>query len=138
MNHLRYLIIAILSLVFYCISSHTTAFANPQNEVNIIASFYSSSSLVKEGTRQAGEKQIMANGKEFNENAMTCASRLYPLNTKLRITNTKNNKTVLVVVTDRIGKRFAKTRIDLSKAAFAKIADLSVGIIKIKVEVIIG
>ena len=125
-------------LIITIIESFTHHGIANANEVNIIASFYSSTSLVKEGTRKAGEKQIMANGKEFDENAMTCACRLYPLNTKLKITNTENNKSVFVVVTDRIGKRFAKTRIDLSKASFARIAKLSSGIIKVKIEVVDG
>ena len=99
------------------------------------ASWYSIKSLTKEGTMKYS-KGIMANGHLFKDEALTCACRLYPLNTKLKITNIHNNKSVVVKVTDRIGKRFALTRIDLSKAAFNKIADLQQGIIPISVEVI--
>ncbi len=102
------------------------------------ASWYSKASLIKEGTWKNGET-MMANGKRFDENALTCATRLYPLGTMLLVTNLDNNKTVLVKVTDRIGKRFAKTRIDLSKAAFSKIASLDKGLVDIKVnKVVIG
>jgi len=102
------------------------------------ASWYSEASLVKEGTRKAGEAPIMANGKRFDENAMTCACRLYPLGTKLIITNQKNGRSVQVVVTDRIGKRFAKTRIDLSKKSFQTLTNnhLELGLISIEVRVI--
>lgn len=100
------------------------------------ASWYSEKSLISEGTRKAGEPQIMANGKVFNENKLTCATRLYPLGTMLKVTNLDNGKFVIVKVTDRIGKRFAETRIDLSKKAFESIAKLSQGLVPITAEVI--
>lgn len=52
----------------------------------------------------------------------------------LRVTNIKSGKSVIVRTTDRIGKRFAKIRIDLSKRAFSKIANLKQGIVQVKVE----
>lgn len=106
--------------------------ATPAHASELKASWYSNQSLVKEGTwkRSGG---IMANGRRFDENALTCATRLYPLGTHLLITNLDNGKSVTVKVTDRIGKRFAKTRIDLSKGAFKRIANLKKGLIPIKV-----
>lgn len=109
-------------------------FCGIANAEEVKASWYSEASLIKEGTRASGEPQIMANGKVFNENALTCACRLYPLGTMLKITNIENGKSVIVKVTDRIGKRFAKSRIDLSKKAFQNIASLKKGLIKISVE----
>jgi rare lipoprotein A (peptidoglycan hydrolase) len=96
------------------------------------ASFYSRASLIREGTWKNGETR-MANGERFDENKLTCATRLYKLGTFLTITNSNNGKTVVVKVTDRIGKRFAQTRIDLSQGAFVKIADLKSGIVPITV-----
>jgi len=46
------------------------------------------------------------------------------------------NKAACDRVPDRIGKRFAKSRIDLSKRAFSEIANLKLGIIPITVEVV--
>ena len=127
---------AIAALLTTVLIMHLSGSASAQVlKPAIKASWYSAKSLVKEGTRKAGEKQIMANGKEFNENAMTAACRLYPLGTKLLITNLQNKKSVVVVVSDRIGKRFAKTRIDLTRAAFRKIAKLEQGIAPITVKV---
>lgn len=99
------------------------------------ASWYDMASLKKEGTykRTGG---IMANNKRFDENAMTCASRHHKLGTRLRITHIKTGKSIIVKVTDRIAKRFKHKRIDLTKAAFKKLAKLDKGIIKIKCEVI--
>lgn len=102
---------------------------------NLKASWYSIASLKKEGTYRYS-KAIMANGQLFNDLAPTCATRLYPLNTWLRIININNNQSVLVKVTDRIGKRFAEKRIDLSRGAFSQIAELKQGVIPISVEVI--
>lgn len=97
------------------------------------ASYYSIASLKKEGTYKHS-KGIMANGKLFKDDAMTCATRLYPLGAHLLITNTANGKSVAVVVTDRISKRLGTTRIDLSRGAFMKIASLKEGLVNIDVK----
>ena len=98
------------------------------------ASWYSIDSLKKEGTYKH-TKGIMANGSWYDENALTCATRLYPFGSWLYITNLANSKSVIVRVTDRIGKRFAKSRIDLSKRAFYILSDghLELGLIKVKI-----
>jgi rare lipoprotein A len=96
------------------------------------ASYYSNASLKKEGTWKNGET-LMANGHRFDEKAMTCACRLYPLGTMVKVTNKETGKFVIVKVTDRIGKRFANTRIDLSKGAFARLASLKQGLINVTV-----
>ena len=79
---------------------------------------------------------VTANGERYNENAMTCASMDYPFNTWLKITNIDNSKFVLTRVNDRGGFKKYGRIIDLSKGAFAKIADLKIGVIKVKVEVV--
>ena len=99
------------------------------------ASWYSVESLKKEGTWKYS-KGVMANGHQFSDAEFTCATRLFPMGTILKVYRTTTGKFVLVKVTDRIGKRFAKTRIDLSKGAFSKIADLKQGVVPCKVEVI--
>lgn len=96
------------------------------------ASYYSTESLKKEGTFKLS-KGIMANGQRFDDKAMTCATRIYPLGSWVEVKNISNGKKVVVKVTDRIGKRFARSRIDLSKSAFKKIAELKTGIVPIKV-----
>ena len=100
----------------------------------LTASWYSVESLKQEGTYKYS-KGVMANGELFT-NGFTCANRLYALGTMLRVTNIKTGKSVIVKTTDRIGKRFANTRIDLSQLAFSKLAKLEKGIISVNVEVI--
>ena len=115
-----------IAFLIICVSAH----AEP---ITLTASWYSIDSLKKEGTFKYS-KGVMANGKVFNDNNFTCACRLYPLGSILRITNLSNGKSVEARVTDRIGKRFANSRVDLSRSAFLKIADLKQEIVKVSVE----
>ena len=126
-----WLILFILALILWVMGLMGRVRANEP----LKASWYSIESLKKEGTYKYS-KGVMANGKPFNDLLFTCATRLFPLGVQLKVTNTQNQKSVVVVVTDRIGKKFAKTRIDLSKRAFAQIANLQQGIIPVKIEVI--
>lgn len=57
-----------------------------------------------------------ASGAPFNQNAMTAAHRRLPLGSKLKVTNLKTHKSVIVKVTDR-GPYVGNRIIDLSKAA---------------------
>lgn len=77
-----------------------------------------------------------ASGEIFNMNAMTCASNTHKMGTKLLVTNKANGKSVIVKVNDTGGfKKYGRT-LDLSRGAFAKIADINHGLIKIKIKVI--
>lgn len=74
-----------------------------------------------------------ASGEIFNKNAMTAAHRTIPFNSKVRVTNLKNNKSVVVKITDR--GPWVKNRImDLSKGA-AKSIGID-GIQKVSLDVI--
>ena len=107
--------------------------ANASDTIQITCSWYSVASLKKEGS-WAKWKGVMANGQQFDENALTCACRCFPLGSSLLVRNLANGKSVVVRVTDKIGKRFATTRIDLSKRAFSEIADLKQGLVSCEVK----
>lgn len=80
-------------------------------------------------------KRKTANGETFNMHAMTCAApKKFKFGTKLKITNIKNNKSVIVKVNDR--GAFHNHNIDLTYGAFQKIAKHKEGRIKIKVKII--
>ena len=96
-------------------------------------SWYSIASLKAEGSWKIW-KGVMANGQRFSDDGLTCAARMFPLGSELLITNIHNGRSVKVTVTDKIGKRFAQTRIDISKRAFSQIADLKQGLVACKVE----
>ncbi|MDR1018994.1 MAG: septal ring lytic transglycosylase RlpA family protein [Lachnospiraceae bacterium] len=75
-----------------------------------------------------------ASGERFDMNKLTCAaSIIFKFGTKLRITNIRNNKSVIVRVTDR-GSAVTGYKIDLSQGAFSKIANLKSGKIQILIE----
>lgn len=74
----------------------------------------------------------MANGKIFDKNALTCAHNSYPFGTKLKVSY--QGKSVVVTVTDRGGFNKLGRVIDLSEGAFKKLAPLSKGVIKVKIE----
>ena len=77
-----------------------------------------------------------ASGEKFNKWAMTTASNSHKMGTKLLVTNKANGKSVIVKVNDTGGfKKYGRT-LDLSRGAFAKIADINQGLIKIKIKVI--
>lgn len=75
-----------------------------------------------------------ASGERFNEEAMTAASRKYPIGALVMVTNQRNVASVVVRIND-IGPGWHLYRrgrvMDLSRGAFARIADLNTGIIKI-------
>ena len=78
--------------------------------------------------------RLTASGERFNQRTMTCASNKHKLGTQLRVTNTANGKSVVCRVNDR-GKLGKAVVVDLSKGAFAKIAPISQGKVKVKVTV---
>lgn len=78
--------------------------------------------------------KITANGETYNEQAMTCASMDYPFNTLLKVTNIKNNKSIICRVNDKGGFKKYGRIIDLTPLAFSKLSDLKKGLIKVKIE----
>ena len=74
-----------------------------------------------------------ADGSTFYQTALTCASNVYKLGSKVRVTNLENGKSVEVKVTDNGPFRLPKI-VDLSQAAFSQIASLKQGVIKVLVE----
>lgn len=75
----------------------------------------------------------MSNGQPYHRDSLTCAHRIYPLGTYLKVTNVNNNKTVIVKVTDR--GPFGHGRIiDLSYAAAKELELIRQGIGMVRVE----
>ncbi len=77
----------------------------------------------------AGKKT--ANGEIYDPKKLTAAMRDMPLGSTVKVTNNANGQSVIVRVNDRgpyadPGRRI----IDLSPAAFSKIADLKIGVIR--------
>lgn len=78
----------------------------------------------------------MANGLWYDPNALTCASWDYPLGTLLLVRNVQSSRSVVVEVTDRGPAKRLHARgrtIDLSRAAFERIGELSRGLLEIEI-----
>jgi rare lipoprotein A len=77
-----------------------------------------------------------ASGERFNKNALTAAHRTLPMQTRVRVTNKRNGRTVDVRINDRgpFGKR--SRIIDLSEAAAKKLDMIEAGVVPVRVEVI--
>lgn len=76
-----------------------------------------------------------ANGETHSRDQYTAACNVLPLNTWVKVTNLRNNKTVIVKVNDRLNSK-NKRLIDLSRCAAEKLKMISAGIAKVKVEVL--
>jgi rare lipoprotein A len=76
-----------------------------------------------------------ANGEVYDKNKLTCAAlKHYKFRDRLKVTNLKNNKSVIVTVNDRGNfKKYGRT-LDLSEAAFKKIGNLKKGVLTVKIE----
>ena len=74
-----------------------------------------------------------ASGERFNNNALTAAHRSYPFGTKLRLTNVKNHKTVVVRVNDR-GPFVTGREISVTRRAARKLGFLHQGLAQVQIE----
>jgi rare lipoprotein A (peptidoglycan hydrolase) len=73
-----------------------------------------------------------ADGERFNENALTAASRDYPLGSRVEVTNLHNGRSVVVRINDR-GPYVRGRRIDLSKGAARRIGLIGRGVGAVRV-----
>jgi len=87
--------------------------------------------------RSPGIRKTTANNEIFDDTRMTCAIWGVPFHQKIRVTNRRNGKSVVVRVNDRgPHKRFVRKGriIDLSRSAFHEIASLRSGLIDVNLE----
>lgn len=76
-----------------------------------------------------------ANGEYYDMNSLTAAHKTLSFGTKVKIINIENGKSIIVKINDR-GPYVAGRDFDLSKAAFARIAPIKTGVIRIKYEIL--
>ena len=80
------------------------------------------------------EGRKTASGEPYHANLKTAAHRILPFGTMVKVTNLKNNKSVIVRINDR--GPFSKGRIiDLSKCAMKAIDGINDGVINVEIEV---
>lgn len=89
-----------------------------------VASYYST----KTGTKTAS-------GERLHNGKLTAAHKKLPFGTKVKVTNLRNNKSVIVKITDRGPYRKGRI-IDLSLAAAKQLDMMKAGVVKVKVEIV--
>lgn len=85
------------------------------------------------GRKFAGRKT--ASGERFNPSALTMAHKSLPFGTMVKVTNLKNDKSVVVRVNDR-GPTQPDRVGDLSAAAARKIDMIRAGVVDVRLEVV--
>lgn len=98
------------------------------------ASVYSNDSIVSYYAEDFHGKKTSC-GEIYNMYDMTCASKELPFDTKLKVTNLANGKSVIVRVNDR-GPFVPDRALDLSKAAAVKLDMIKSGTAHVKIEII--
>jgi rare lipoprotein A len=81
------------------------------------------------------EGRKTSTGEIFTQKKLSGASNILPLNHWVRVTNTRNNLSVVVRINDRMHKN-NKRLIDLSKTAAKKLKYTGYGLAHVKVEVL--
>ncbi len=104
-------------------STENTSIVNYIERGNMYASWY--------GPHFHGK--TTANGEVFDQMAFTAASKTLRFGTLLKITNPRNEKSVIVRINDR-GPYIEGRQLDLSKAAAQALGMTRRGVVKVKVE----
>lgn len=76
-----------------------------------------------------------ANGEIFDTYKLTAAHKTLPFNTRVRVTNLNNGKSVIVRINNR-GPYVKGRIIDLSQAAFSAIESTKKGVTRVKLEIV--
>lgn len=82
-----------------------------------------------------GSGSRTASGKRFNPEGMTAAHRSLPFGTRIRVTNTRNGRSVVVSITDR-GPYIRGRIIDVSAGAARILGMIGSGVAPVKIEVL--
>lgn len=125
----QWLLNAMLSVSLMSFYSVSLAKADKQDDMPVrkegIASYY----------HDKYHGQTTANGEAYDTNGMTAAHNTLPLGTRLRVTNLKNDRTVVVKVTDRMHESNRRL-IDLSRKAAKQLGFIHAGLTNVKIEIL--
>ncbi len=112
---------ALLSLLAGCAS---TDIIDPHGyDQTGVASYY--------GAKHHGKRT--ASGEAFNQNSLTAAHRQLPFGTRVKVTNLKNDESVVVRINDR-GPHTRGRLIDVSREAAKQLGMLSSGTARVRVQ----
>jgi rare lipoprotein A len=106
-------------------SAVPVAKATGDHQLSGVAAYYSN--------RFNGRKT--ASGQRFNNSLMTAAHNTLPFGTKVKVTNTKNKRSVVVRINDR-GPTTPGRVFDLSRAAASKLGYVRSGLTEVTAEIV--
>jgi rare lipoprotein A len=96
-------------------------------------------STVKYGTASYYAKkfhgQKTASGEMHRDEIYTAACNVFPLHSRIRVTNLKNNRSIIVKINDRMHAK-NKRLIDLSQSAAKQLGFISRGVTNVKVQLL--
>jgi rare lipoprotein A len=122
-------LLAVVALLTACPSSKTTKKEPVKGKAGVqygYASWYG-------GKHHGGPT---ASGEKFNKFAMTAAHRTLRMHVKVKVTNQRNGRSVVVRINDR-GPYAGKNRIiDLSEAAARELGMIEAGVVPVVVELL--
>jgi rare lipoprotein A len=90
-----------------------------------LASFY--------GKKFEGRKT--ASGQTFSNSKMTAANKTLPLGTSVKVTNLKNNRSIILTINDRLPKKSKRT-IDLTQKGAKELGFIKSGTTKVTIKII--
>ena len=102
--------------------------------INQVAAFTQTGNASWYGGRFHGRKT--SGGERYDMNAFTAAHKTLPIPSYVRVTNTRNGKSVVVRINDR-GPFHSNRIIDVSKAAAQQLGFVSQGTAHVKIEQIV-
>jgi len=76
-----------------------------------------------------------SSGESYDKKDLTAAHKSLPFGTKVKVTNVRNGKSVVVKINDR-GPHTKSRLLDLSRAAFSSIGSIDSGTLKVDMEVV--
>src|SRR5688500_15330772 len=79
--------------------------------------------------------RVTASGEIYDQEKLTAAHNRLPLGTRIKVTNLRNKRSIIVKVNDRLHHR-NKRLVDLSRAAASKLGYIGRGITRVRVEVL--
>ncbi|MBX2938604.1 MAG: septal ring lytic transglycosylase RlpA family protein [Ferruginibacter sp.] len=81
------------------------------------------------------EGRLTANGEVFSQSKLTAACNVFPLGTRLKVTNLRNRKSVIVRTNDRLHPNTRRI-IDLTHTAASKLGFIHAGLARVRIEVV--
>jgi peptidoglycan lytic transglycosylase len=82
------------------------------------------------------EGQMTASGERFDPSELTAAHKTLPMDSRVRVVNANNGKSVVVRINDR-GPYIGGRCLDLSKAAMVEVGGTGSGVIPVKYQVLV-